>query len=78
MCVTKVVSSSLVLDIVFKLPVGFGTSKKMKAVMKTFGLVEREFGWRSSSVGGAGSNMSCPPSALAHRPLHSPPAAALC
>ena len=37
MCVTKVVSSSLVLDIVFKLPVGFDTRKKKKAVMKTFG-----------------------------------------
>ena len=73
MCVTKVVSSSLVPDIVFKLPVGIGTSMKKKAVMKTLGLGGQEFGWTSSLVvAGAGSNMSCPPSALAHRPLHSP------
>ena len=45
LCVTEVVSSSSVLDIVSKLPVGFGTSAK--SVMKSLG-ADEGLGWRLS------------------------------
>ena len=54
LCVTKVVSSSSVLDIVSKLPVGSGTSAK--SVMKSLG------GAEEVGLARTGSNMSCPPS----------------